>query len=39
LAERHFSVRNKGQHVIHTGGQYDSYLLVPVIPALSSVRA
>jgi predicted acyl esterase len=39
LAQRHFSVRNKGQHVIHTGGQYDSYLLVPVIPALSSVRA
>jgi predicted acyl esterase len=23
---------NKGRHVIHTGGQYGSYLLVPVIP-------
>ena len=23
---------NKGQHVIHTGGRYDSHLLVPVIP-------
>ena len=23
---------NKGNHVIHTGGQYDSYLQVPVIP-------
>jgi putative CocE/NonD family hydrolase len=23
---------NKGRHVIHTGGQYESYLLIPVIP-------
>ncbi|MCD8148799.1 MAG: CocE/NonD family hydrolase [Clostridiales bacterium] len=23
---------NKGNHIIHTGGQYDSYLQVPVIP-------
>ena len=23
---------NHGQHVIHTGGQYDSYLQIPVIP-------
>lgn len=23
---------NKGQHVIHSGGQYDSYLQIPVIP-------
>ena len=23
---------NKGRHVIHCGGQYDSHLLVPVIP-------
>lgn len=23
---------NKGRHVIHTGGKYDSYLYVPVIP-------
>jgi predicted acyl esterase len=24
--------RNKGYHIIHTGGKYDSHLLVPVIP-------
>jgi uncharacterized protein len=24
--------RNKGWHIIHTGGKYDSHLLVPVIP-------
>lgn len=30
--QRHFSTRNKGQHVIHTGGKHDSYLLIPVIP-------
>jgi predicted acyl esterase len=24
-------LRNKGEHVIHTGGKYDSHLLVPVI--------
>ena len=24
---------NKGRHIIHTGGEYDSYLQVPVIPA------
>jgi putative CocE/NonD family hydrolase len=24
---------NKGEHVIYTGGKYDSHLLVPVIPA------
>jgi hypothetical protein len=23
---------NKGRHTIHAGGQYESYLLVPVIP-------
>ena len=23
---------NHGQHVIHTGGQYDSYLQIPVVP-------
>lgn len=23
---------NKGAHVIHTGGKYDSYLQIPVIP-------
>ena len=24
--------RNKGEHIIHTGGKYDSYLLIPSIP-------
>ena len=24
---------NKGNHILHTGGKYDSYLQVPVIPA------
>jgi predicted acyl esterase len=24
--------RNKGEHIIHTGGKYDSHLLVPKIP-------
>ena len=23
---------NRGQHVIHTGGEFDSHLLIPVIP-------
>ena len=23
---------NKGEHVIYTGGKYDSYLQIPVIP-------
>lgn len=29
---RHEQTRNQGTHVIHTGGSYDSHLLVPVIP-------
>jgi uncharacterized protein len=29
----HENSANKGEHVIHSGGQYDSHLLVPVIPA------
>lgn len=28
-----WDLRNRGCHIIHTGGQYDSHLLVPVIPA------
>ena len=28
----HNETRNKGQHIIRTGGQYDSHLLIPVIP-------
>ena len=27
-----YNVRNKGEHIIHTGGRYDSHLLVPKIP-------
>ncbi len=29
---RHENTRNQGEHVIHTGGACDSYLLVPVVP-------
>lgn len=29
---RHEELVNRGAHVIHTGGTYDSHLLVPVIP-------
>ena len=28
----HGETVNKGEHIIHTGGEYDSHLLVPVIP-------
>jgi predicted acyl esterase len=28
-----WDIRNKGTHIIHTGGRYDSHLLVPFIPA------
>ena len=27
-----YDTLNKGDHIIHTGGQYDSFLQVPVIP-------
>jgi hypothetical protein len=27
-----WDIKNKGKHVIHTGGKYDSYLQIPVIP-------
>ena len=27
-----YDTNNKGNHIIHTGGKYDSHLLVPVIP-------
>lgn len=32
VAMGHSVTRNKGAHVIHTGGGRDSYLLIPVIP-------
>lgn len=38
-AVRHVSARNKGPHVIYAGGQYDSYLLIPLIPAASPGKA
>jgi hypothetical protein len=28
----HDVTRNAGRHTIHTGGEHDSHLLVPVIP-------
>jgi predicted acyl esterase len=31
-------LRNKGEHVIHTGGKFDSHLLVPVIPKRQLLR-
>lgn len=30
---RHEATVNRGRHVVHAGGRYDSHLLVPVIPA------
>jgi len=30
---RHEETRNHGAHIIHTGGEYESYLLIPVIPS------
>ena len=27
-----WDTNNKGNHVIHSGGKYDSYLMVPCIP-------
>ena len=32
VANRHRELVNKGTHVIHTGGPYDSHLLIPVVP-------
>ena len=29
---KHEETVNRGQHIIYTGGQYDSHLLVPVVP-------
>jgi putative CocE/NonD family hydrolase len=33
FAQRHAWTVNTGRHVLHTGGRYDSHLLIPVIPA------
>lgn len=32
MCDRHEDTVNRGHHVIHGGGRYDSHLLVPVIP-------
>ena len=29
--QMHEDTRNAGEHILHTGGRYDSHLLVPVI--------
>jgi hypothetical protein len=31
IAVGHYRLRNRGSHVIHTGGKYDSHLLIPVV--------
>ena len=33
MITRHPETRNAGRHVIHTGGRFDSHVLLPVIPA------
>jgi predicted acyl esterase len=33
MCDRHEETVNRGHHVVHAGGKYDSYLLVPVVPA------
>lgn len=35
FAAGHPSDRNAGNHIIYTGGRYDSHLLIPVVPAAS----
>jgi len=32
VANRHRQLVNKGSHIIHTGGRYDSHLLIPAVP-------
>jgi len=32
---RHEETRNQGRHVLHTGGAYEAFLLIPVIPPLT----
>jgi predicted acyl esterase len=31
---RHEDTVNRGAHVVHTGGRYDSHLLIPVLPTI-----
>ena len=32
MCDRHEDTVNRGTHVLHAGGRFDSYLLVPVVP-------
>lgn len=34
-----WELRNRGEHVIHAGGNYDSHILVPIIPRRRSADA
>ncbi|MBV9467110.1 MAG: CocE/NonD family hydrolase [Solirubrobacterales bacterium] len=38
IISRHEDTRNAGQHVIHTGGEYDSHLLIPVLAPVPERR-
>lgn len=33
-----YQTRNKGTHVIHAGGRYDSHLLIPFVPQDRNLR-
>jgi predicted acyl esterase len=33
FAQRHADTVNAGRHVLHTGGRYESHLLVPEVPS------
>lgn len=39
FALRHAELRNRGLHVLYTGGPFDSHLLLPVVPDVTSVGA
>ncbi len=32
MADRHEATVNRGRHILHSGGEYDSHLLIPVVP-------
>ena len=34
----HPTTRNQGKHLIHTSGQYDSHMLLPMIPKQSILQ-
>jgi predicted acyl esterase len=35
---RHIDTRNSGAHIVRTGGEFDSYLVVPTLPAAELTR-